>query len=230
MKTSIANGLRRGLKAAGIGATVAVAIGFASAGAANADTFVELPAGNMTQTLPDGTSVTVRLDRESANISPSMGATALHRNVWVSGQASVQLDGPGAASAKTKLQPGYIVACQLNLGGTAGVGAGVKASYAGENGSITPSANGNGTVTLGPGQAMDFKIIDRTLANAFDEEVHYGFNQISGPQGSVTWQDSTIAIGGCAGYAQARSYVKATVETPTATQQVTLWGQPFSIG
>ncbi len=40
MKTSITKGLRRGLRAAGIGATVAVAIGFASAGAANADTFI----------------------------------------------------------------------------------------------------------------------------------------------------------------------------------------------
>ncbi|MHD0280756.1 MspA family porin [Rhodococcus aetherivorans] len=229
MKTSIANGLRRGLKAAGIGATVAVAIGFASAGAANADTFVPLPDGSITETL-NGTTVTVSRVGETANISPSMGATALHRNVWVSGTAKVEISGQGAEKATTKFQPGYIVACQINLGGTAGGGAGVKAGYAGESASITPSINGNGTVTLGPGQAQDFKILDRTIANAFDEEQHVPFNVVKGPNGSVTWTDSTLAVSGCAGYAQARNYIKVTVDTGTNVQQVTLWGQPFSIG
>ena len=42
------NGVRL---AAGVGAAAAVAIGFFSVGAANADTFVPLPDGSITQTL-----------------------------------------------------------------------------------------------------------------------------------------------------------------------------------
>lgn len=37
--------------------------------------------------------MTIRLVGESANISPSIGATPLHRNVWVSGSAQVELSG-----------------------------------------------------------------------------------------------------------------------------------------
>ncbi|WP_172456903.1 MspA family porin, partial [Nocardia farcinica] len=34
----------------------------------------------------------------------------------------------------------------------------------------------------------------------------------------------------CAGYAQARSFVKVKVETDNVMSVVTLWGQPFSLG
>ncbi|MBS9376124.1 MspA family porin [Rhodococcus sp. B50] len=39
-------------------------------------------------------------------------------------------------------------------------------------------------------------------------------------------QNSTLGFTGCAGDAQAGSYAKVAVDTSTATQQVTLWGQP----
>ncbi|MBF6470199.1 MspA family porin, partial [Nocardia beijingensis] len=82
-------------------------------GAANADTFVPLPGGELTKTLSDGTVVTIRLVGESANISPSMGATPLHRNAWVSGSAQVELSG----TAGGKIFPGYTVGCQVNIAG-----------------------------------------------------------------------------------------------------------------
>ena len=46
----------------------------------------------------------------------------------------------------------------------------------------------------------------------------------------MNWNDSTLAVSGCAGYAQARSYVKVKVSTKKTTGWVTLWGQPFSLG
>ncbi len=103
MKTSITKGLRRGFRAAGIGAAVAVAIGFTSVGAANADTFVPpLQDGSITQTLPGDVVVTVSTTGESANINPSMGSTPpVHRNVWVSGSAQVKLSGAGARTSTT---------------------------------------------------------------------------------------------------------------------------------
>ncbi|MBD8054302.1 MspA family porin [Rhodococcus ruber] len=235
MKTSFKTGLRRALKTAGVGATVAVAIGFASVGAANADTFVPLEDGSISQTVPTPNgdiTVTVTRTNETANISPSMGATPLHRNVWVSGKADVELSGPGADKLGGRIQPGYIVGCQLGM--TANLGAGAGLSGGATSTSTTPSASasvqGNAGITLTPNQAYDYKVLDLTQTDPWGAEVHRNFNVFRGKNGSVTWGDSTLGVTGCAGYAQARSYVKVTVETPDSIQQVTLWGQPFSIG
>ncbi|MCZ1074250.1 MspA family porin [Rhodococcus ruber] len=232
MKTSFKTGLRRALKTAGVGATVAVAIGFASVGAANADTFVPLEDGSISQTLPDGITVTVTRSGETANISPSMGATPLHRNVWVSGKADVELSGPGVDKLGGRIQPGYIVGCQLGM--TANLGAGAGLTGGASSTSSTPTAGasvtGNAGITLTPNQAYDYKVLDLTQTDPWGAEVHRNFNVFKGASGSVTWGDSTLGVTGCAGYAQARSYVKVTVDTATTTHQVTLWGQPFSIG
>ncbi|AKE91193.1 MULTISPECIES: MspA family porin [Rhodococcus] len=232
MKTSFKTGLRRALKSAGVGATVAVAIGFASVGAANADTFVPLEDGSISQTLPGGITVTVTRTDEKANISPSMGATPLHRNVWVSGTAKVDISGPGADKLGGRIQPGYIVGCQLGM--TANLGAGAGLTGGASSTSSTPTAGasvtGNAGITLTPNQAYDYKVLDLTQSDPWGAEVHRNYNTFKGATGSVTWGDSTLGVTGCAGYAQARSYVKVTVDTATTTQQVTLWGQPFSIG
>ena len=39
-----------------------------------------------------------------------------------------------------------------------------------------------------------------------------------------------MMINGCAGYAQARSYVKVGVQTDYLMQVVFLYGKPFSLG
>ncbi|MDO1480629.1 MspA family porin [Rhodococcus ruber] len=242
MKTSITKGLRRGLQAAGVGATIAVAMGFASVGAANADTFVPLPDGTITEKVGT-TTVTVTRTNESANISPSLGATPTHRNVWVTGRTEVKLEGPGVTGGR--IQPGYVVGCQVNISGT-GTG-GATATGTGTSTDInnladptksssTGTSVGSGGisagvgVTLSPGQAVNYHVLDLEQENAFGERVNRPFMMFKGNQGSVTWGDSTLGVTGCAGYAQARSYVKVTVDTATTTHQVTLWGQPFSIG
>ncbi|QQZ12391.1 MspA family porin [Rhodococcus sp. 21391] len=220
---------KNGVRLAAVGAAAAATMGFFSVGAANADTFVPLPGGSITQTLADGTVVTVNLTDESANISPSMGATPLHRNVWVSGKAAVHLEGAGATGAD--IQPGYVVACQVDFGAEAG----------GEAGS-TPVMNADGTVsvpvdggtsagiTLGPGEAVSVDILDLESADAYGGESHSAYNSFEGTDGSITWADSTLGVSGCAGYAQARSYVNVSVETDNVSSTVTLWGQPFSLG
>src|SRR5689334_4905998 len=93
MNTNRANGRRWGVRVSGLGAAAAVALGLFSTGAANADTFVALPGGDLSKTLSDGTVVHVWLDGESANIDPSLDATPVHRNAWVSGNAHVELSG-----------------------------------------------------------------------------------------------------------------------------------------
>ncbi|MFC7447787.1 MspA family porin [Rhodococcus daqingensis] len=222
-------GLRRGLQISAVGAATAVALGFLSAGAANADTVVPLPGGTITKTLADGTVVTVTMTGESANISGSMGATPLHRNVWVSGSAKVEISG-GSGAEGGDIEPGYIVACQLTLGGESGGGAGMLSDWEG-NGDIDGDAtSGTGTISIGPGEAASFSILDLESADDFGGESHSGEHSFEGASGSVTWADSTMGVEGCAGYAQARSYVNVTVDTENVKGTVTLWGQPFSIG
>ncbi|MFR9753001.1 MspA family porin [Nocardia sp. 004] len=215
---------------AGAGAAATIAMGLFSTGAANADTFVPLPGGEITQTLSDGTVVTVRLVGESANINPSMGATPVHRNAWVSGSAQVELSG----AAGGKIYPGYVVGCQVNISGGAvngGVSGGVEwATDKDGNRAGSLGANSGGNLSLGPGQAQSFNILDRESADDFGSESHSGRNKFKGTSGSVTWADQTISLSGCGGYAQARAFVNVEVETDNVISTVTLWGQPFSLG
>ncbi len=206
------------------GAAAAVGTGFLSAGAANADTFVPLPGGKVTQVLSDGTAVTVTLVDEWANITGSLGSTPLHRNAFVGGTAIVDIAGGG----KGGIEPGYIVACQLKFG--AGAEGGVTGTAPLDGGEASSDGEASGSVTIGPGQAKAVKILDLESPDDYGNEDHSGRNSFSGSSGSVNWNDSTLAVSGCAGYAQARSYVKVKVSTKKTTGWVTLWGQPFSLG
>ncbi|MFC9893584.1 MspA family porin [Nocardia sp. NPDC127579] len=216
-------------KVAGAGAAATIAMGLFSTGAANADTFVPLPGGEISKTLSDGTVVTVKLVGESANINPSMGSTPLHRNAWVSGTAIVELSGSGAVGGK--IYPGYVVGCQVNIaGGGVDAGAGVSIEQSGDSVTAKPSAESGGSLSLGPGQTASFYVLDREVADDFGNEDHSTNNKFKGTNGSVAWADSTIGLTGCAGYAQARSFVRVKVETDNVMSYVVLWGQPFSIG
>ncbi|GAB2560913.1 MspA family porin [Nocardia sp. NPDC059240] len=215
-------------RAAGIGAVATAALGLFSTGAANADTFIPLPGGSMTQTMDDGTVVTITMTGESANINPSMGATPLHRNAWASGSAQVQLSGTNG-TVGGKIVPGYVVGCQVNIsGGGANGGPSVGANYDGS--SPTAGANVGGNLTLGPGQSKAFYLLDQEMPDDYGQEAHYVRNKFSGNSGSVTWSDETINLNGCGGYAQARSFVAVQIETDHVITAYTLWGQPFSLG
>ncbi|MEV0339084.1 MspA family porin [Nocardia sp. NPDC050713] len=207
-------------------AATAVTLGLLATGSAEADTFVALPGGELVKTLSDGTVVTVRLVGESATISPSLGSTPLHRNAWVSGSAQVEVAGAGADGGL--ILPGYVVGCQVDIAG-GGVSGGVDGSVSGE-GQGTVGANTGGELSLGPGQATSFHILDREKADDFGAESHKPYNVFGGTSGSVTWADQTIGLSGCGGYAQARVFVSVEVVTESVTSWVTLWGQPFSLG
>lgn len=222
----------RSLPARSAGACAAVLAAVVLAGGnAHADTVVPLPGGQLVETLADGTVVTVRLVGESATISPSMGATPVHRNAWVSGSAQVEV-APASGTPVVRLFPGYTVGCQVNIAG-GGADGGVTGSVTGDgNGGLSGSVgtSGGARLSLGPGQAKSFYLLDLEMPDAYGAESHRPDNTFTGTSGSVTWSDSTIGLSGCAGYAQARSFVKVEVVTETVTGFVTLWGQPFSLG
>ncbi|WP_433728109.1 MspA family porin [Nocardia sp. CA-129566] len=215
---------------AGLGIATVAALGFCATGAANADTFVPLPGAHLTKTLSDGTVVDITLSGESANINPSMGATPLHRNAWVSGTASVELSGPGVRGGR--IAPGYVVGCQVNIAG-GGANSGVTGTLDWSDGqNVKPGVgtNSGANLTLGPGQAKSFFLLDLEQADDFGQEAHRIRHEFKGPSGGVSWADETIDLNGCAGYAQARSFVGVEVETANVVTWVTVWGEPFSIG
>ncbi|MEV0109709.1 MspA family porin [Nocardia sp. NPDC050799] len=212
---------------AGVGAAASMALGLFSTGAANADTFIPLPGGEITKTLSDGTVVTVRLVGESATISPSMGATPIHRNAWASASAQVEI--AGGEKVGGKIYPGYVVGCQVNIDG-GGAEGGADADIDGASGEVSPSGEVGGNLTLGPGQAKSFYVLDIEKPDDYGNEDHATNNKFKGNSGSVTWSDQTIGVNGCGGYAQARAFVRVKVETDNVMSVVTLWGQPFSLG
>lgn len=220
---------KNGARIAGLGAATATVLGLLSTGAANADTFVPLPGGEVTRTTPHGTNVNIRLVGESANINPSMGSTPVHRNAWVSGSAQVELSGDGLADIGAKIAPGYVVGCQVNIGGGGATG-GVNGSTDWEGEKVAVSATGGGNLSLGPGQAAKFMILDKEAPDDYGNEEHSKNNGFRGTSGSVTWSDITIGLNGCAGYAQARAFVLVKVRGSQGVSVVTLWGQPFSLG
>jgi len=231
MNTNRANGRRWGARMAGLGAAAAAAIGLFSTGAANADTFVALPGGDLSKTLSDGTVVHVWLDGESANINPSLASTPVHRNAWVSGNAHVELSGDTTAVGGS-IYPGYTVGCQVDISG-GGVDGGPSASMDWSDGeNAKPDAGGNigGNLTLGPGQAKSFYVLDIEEKGDFGQDAHKTRNKFQGAGGSVAWSGETIGLTGCGGYAQARAFVSVEVETDNVISWVTLWGTPFNLG
>ncbi|MBC7303241.1 MAG: MspA family porin [Nocardia sp.] len=211
-------------KVAGVSAAATVAVGLFSTGAANADTFVPLPGGHLTKTLSDGTVVNIKLVGESANINPSLGSTPVHRNAWVSGSAQVTVSDGGSG----KIFPGYTVGCQVNI---AGGGVSGDSSVGSDwEGNVDAGVGTGGELSLGPGQAASFYVLDLEKADDYGSESHGKSNKFTNGSGSVTWADTTIGLTGCGGYAQARAFVSVEVETDNVISWVTLWGQPFSLG
>nr|WP_245549874.1 MspA family porin [Gordonia effusa] len=213
-------------RAAITGVALAAAIPFANLAVAQADTNMRLPSQTLGKTLPDGTRVLIKRSNESARISPSMGSTPLHRNAWVSGRYDVTVSDK---SAKFGIGSGYIVACQLTLGGSANGGmSGTASNYTPENATVTAQTGAG--VTIGPGQAANYFINDIEYQDPFGARAHESAVKFRGGNGAVVYRNETMMINGCAGYAQARAYVKVRVITAKVSQSVFLYGKPFSLG
>lgn len=198
---------------------------------AHADVHVALPSQTDQQTLGDGTVVSVTRSHETANINPSLGGTPLHRNAWVSASYAVKTS---KDAKKIKIQAGYIVGCQVNISGATGSGNG--------SGTVTPSTSGGASVTgasvgggaslsIGPGQAVNYYINDVESADDFGADKHsskVGYKNTN--HAKLSYTNETMQVNGCAGYAQARSFANVYVVTSNAEQVVTFYGKPFSLG
>ncbi len=214
--------------AAGVGLAGAAVMGLTSLGAGGAAAG-PLPGGTVTKTLVDGTPVTVRLYDESVTVNRAIVNSVTNRQVWASGKVRVTVG--GAAKGGT-ISAGYIVGCQVHIGygGSTGGGLGgewTPGSTPGVSWSNTYGSPGvSGGFTLGPGQAGYVPLIQETDTD--DDAVNsYTF---TGSSGGVAYSQETYQVNECAGFAEAKAKVTATINTDAVKGLVVLYGQPFSLG
>ncbi|WP_072813927.1 MspA family porin [Rhodococcus zopfii] len=242
------SGMRRGARIGSVAAAAAIALGFLSVGAANADTLVPLPDGEITA---PGGKATVTRTEESALISPSMAANPTNRVAWVSGKitARVNVDIPkepgktdgstsplaGANNSSThgvsRINTGYIVGCQVDISGLKG-NLGINFSTGGSSAMtgnlLTDAVTGVTTLTNAVSPTASLSVPLQPGQVTF---VHLEGKDITekNTEYTVQYQDTELSNGGCGGYAQARAYTVLEVVGKDYVK-TTLYGQPFSIG
>jgi hypothetical protein len=208
---------RRVGAAAGLAAVSAVALSSLGAGAAAAG---PLPGGFTSSTLVDGTKVTVRLFDEFVDRrQPSTVALPTSRNVLVSGKVLVTVGGSGATGGA--IDAGYIVGCQLNFGASADAAGGLNTEQLlGADSDFSDSSIGS-SFELSPGKANAVSVVKDGDNTGFE---------FKGTRAGLAYSQEQFRVDGCAGFAEAKAYVKVKVSTDAVDGYVTLVGKPFSIG
>ncbi|MEH3154601.1 MAG: MspA family porin [Gordonia paraffinivorans] len=201
MSTKSKLGLRR--LAAGAAIAAVSAVGLASMGAGNAAAG-PLPNGSKTTTGIDGEVVTLKRLGESAYPVPSVANNSFGRAAEVSG--TIVATAPKGADAT--LISGYIVGCQINVGGLS----------LGLNGSLDLSPEGilggSFSLPLAPGQATFVPISSA--------------KSIKGGQAIIQYKRQQIDVQKCGGYATARAYSQVELKGDSYIKS-TLYGAPFSL-
>jgi len=217
------NKMRSVAAAAAIASVSAVAL--ASLGAGNA-VAGKLPGGFTTQTLADGTKVTVQLKDEFVTRARSGAANATTRNVWVSGQVIVSVSGANVQGGT--VTPGYIVGCQVDFSGGGSGGADVGASTDGDPTDTTAGANTS--LSIAPGVAKFTPVLDSGLGKYNGSDSADSSFEFKGKRGGIAYSQETFQVNGCAGYASAKAAVTVKVSTDSVDGYVTLYGKPFNLG
>ncbi|WP_406281535.1 MspA family porin [Nocardia sp. NBC_00881] len=190
---------------AGIGLGLAVLM--FGCGVAQADTVVPLPDGKQDFTTATGVQIELSRTGESAVVSPSLAYNGLSRTASMSGTVYATVAGATGGT----LVSGYLIGCQADLSGGVTVGGDVYVAPGSVSPELAPSIN------LVPGGVAQVK---------FDTK------QIDPRAGAVGFEyhDRGVQVDGCAGYAQARAFTTLTVTDQRGSAEVTLYGDPFSIG
>lgn len=211
----------------------------APAATAGADTVIPLRDSVKTAKIGSGGTITVTVKGQKARLSPGMVALPTTRNAWVSGAINVKVGGDADGGS---IEAGYLVGCQVDVGS-----AGIEASVEGDSG-VTADANGpkvepavtastGASITLAAGavglQSLTYdrstwpKPGDTIAPDWYAPSTSFDF---TGSSGSFVYNDQTIGVDGCAGYAQARLYVIVKAQVGNSKGQTVLWGDRFTLG
>ncbi|WP_420751690.1 MspA family porin [Rhodococcus sp. O3] len=249
MSKKHASGLRRGARIGSVAAAAAIALGFLSAGAANADTLVPLADGEIAA---PGVAAKISRTGENALVSPSLAGHGAGRVAWVSGTVKAEIgdlklpteagktDGStsslnGTNNSSThgvsRINTGYIIGCQVDISGlkgNLGINFGTSGTTTGAlspEGVLTSLAS---TVTNSVGPSASLAV---PLQPGQVRFVHVEGKDITKPNTTYTiqYKDAELSQQGCGGQAQARAYTVLEI-VGNDYVKTTLYGQPFSIG
>ncbi|GAB2670486.1 hypothetical protein GCM10027169_35350 [Gordonia jinhuaensis] len=195
-------GLRRVVGASAVAA--AAAVGLASMGAGNAAA-ASLPNGSKVTVGVDGTKIVLKRTGESAYSIPSLESNGAGRTALLSGHYTAS----APKGTDVSLSVGVAVGCQVDISGlSSNFGASVNLL------ALTGNASLGLTAPITPGQAGTASVD--------------GAEAAKGGTATVDVSDYQIYLPTCAGYAQARTFITATV-TGNYYVTSTLWGAPFSL-
>jgi hypothetical protein len=182
-----------------------------------------LPMADVTQSADtdEGWHLSATLSKMTVNSVPNMAATALTHEGFVTGQASVKIDGDGKSPVNTgELILGVQLGCQVDLsqggnfslGGTAGIGFNV--------------GNGIGLSGLGPSAYADIDpSISVNILPGNITTVGLGKKALKGRTGEITVHEAHVKVDGCGGPVVIRFFAYAGISTDNGDDSVNTYGE-----
>jgi hypothetical protein len=172
-----------------------------------------LPMADVTQSAvtDDGWHVSASLSKMTVNSVPNMAATALTREGFVTGEASVTIDGNGKLPVTSgQLILGVQLGCQVDLS---------------QGGNFT--LGGDAGIGLDPGPNAYADIYPSVSINILPGNITtmgLGKKALKGRTGEITVHDAHVKVDGCGGPVVMRFFAYAEVSTDNGDDSVNTYG------
>ncbi|WP_228540060.1 MspA family porin [Nocardia sp. XZ_19_385] len=170
----------------------------------------------------DGRTLTITKSGENLDRSPGLVNSPVSREGFVSVKATAEVTGKsGPRVTSGTITVGYQIGCavdvssglNLGVGATLGANAGVsimKPPNAGVTASVTP----NISTSLKPGSITTITLGEKPWSES---------------RASITAEQVTVKVDACAGPVTLRSFATAAISTPTADNNITVYGDAMQL-
>ena len=189
---------------------VAMSLLIASAAVAQAE---PVPMADVTQSAntDEGWHVSASLSKMTVNSVPNMAATALTREGFITGEASVTIDGNGKAPVNSgELILGVQLGCQVDLsqGGNASLGGDLGVG-------LDPTPNAYADID----PSVSINILPGNITT-----MGLGKKALKGSHGEITVHDAHVKVDGCGGPVVIRFFAYAGISTDNGDDSVNTYG------
>ncbi|WP_309234591.1 MspA family porin [Nocardia sp. XZ_19_385] len=199
--------------------TTMLLAGMWTAGSAGADPIADKYRQTVTD---DGWTLALTKTGENLDRVPNLASSPVSREGFVSLKALAEVTGTGSAPVGAgTLTLGYQIGCAVDV--SSGVTLGMGLSI-GPNASVTISQFPGATIG---GQASVNPNISTTLKPGTIATIAFGSKPLAASRGSITAEQVEIKIDACAGPVTIRSFATAAISTPTADNNISVYGDPI---
>lgn len=190
-----------------------------AAGFADADPIADKYRQTVTD---DGWTLAVTKTSENLDRWPNLASSPVSREGFVSIKAVAEITGKGKQPITAgTVTLGYQIGCAVDVssGLTLGLGFSIGPN-ASVNISQFPGVNIGGQASVNPN-------ISTTLRPGAITTVAFGSKPLAAARGSITADQVEIKVDACAGPVTIRSFATAAISTPTADNNITVYGDPI---